>query len=187
MNNKQISSLKSDMNEYMVDQMSQKRHKFTSFNGYSASVTPSELQELQANGMVENILPVGKKHVLLNEVDYLMNATNTWGVQSNGVNLTGKGQSVCVIDTGANYSHPDLGGCMGPGCKIIAGWNVLTNTTDITDNHGHGTHVAGTVAAHGTYNGVAPEANLVIIKVSDDGSLWDDDVIAGIQWCISNF
>ena len=40
-----------------------------------------------------------------------MNASSSWNLKIGGSNLTGLGETVCIIDTGINYTHPDLGGC----------------------------------------------------------------------------
>ncbi|KAK7413477.1 hypothetical protein QQX98_007625 [Neonectria punicea] len=73
--------------------------------------------------------------------------------------ITGKGVRVAVIDSGIDYTHPALGGCFGPGCLVEAGWDFtgddfLPGTIEakpdgdpMDDCQGHGTHVAGTVAA----------------------------------------
>ncbi|CAI2176444.1 4133_t:CDS:2 [Funneliformis geosporum] len=57
--------------------------------------------------------------------------------------LTGKGVKVGFIDSGIDYTHPALGGCFGPGCRVAFGYNFVNNTDDPYDNcNGHGTHVA---------------------------------------------
>ncbi|ALA53642.1 S8 family peptidase [Shouchella clausii] len=84
----------------------------------------------------------------------------------------GAGQIIGVIDTGCQVDHPDLAE------RIIGGVNLTTDyggdETNFSDNNGHGTHVAGTVAAAETGSGVvgvAPKADLFIIKaLSGDGS-----------------
>ena len=54
---------------------------------------------------------------------------------------TGTSVAVAVIDTGIDYTHPDLAG------RFIGGWDFVNNDGDPMDDHGHGTHVAGTIAA----------------------------------------
>ncbi|KGP72322.1 S8 family peptidase [Pontibacillus yanchengensis] len=78
----------------------------------------------------------------------------------------GKGNIVAVIDTGCEINHPDLQG------RIIGGKNFTTDynsdENNFNDNNGHGTHVAGTIAASQTNSGVtgvAPESSLLILKV----------------------
>ena len=57
---------------------------------------------------------------------------------------------------------------------------------DVTDTQGHGTHVAGTVAANGeSFVGVAPDAQLAIMKVfPDEGGALDSDIIAALEDCV---
>lgn len=78
----------------------------------------------------------------------------------------GKGITVAILDTGCDITHPDLSE------RIIGGWNFTDddngNPDLYTDYNGHGTHVAGTIAAAQNNNGVigvAPEASLLILKV----------------------
>ncbi len=100
---------------------------------------------------------------------------------------TGAGIKVAVIDTGINYSHPDLGGGFGAGKKVAGGYDFVNNDADPMDDQGHGTHVAGTVAANGSIKGVAPDATLFAVKVLNSaGSGTTSNVIAGIDWSIAH-
>lgn len=129
----------------------------------------------------------------------LINATSLWQKQISGINFTGSGQSICIIDTGVNYSHGDLGGCYGnnsisSNCKVIGGWdfcaddnNCLTEDWNPMDVQGHGTHVAGIAGANGSIRGVAPDAKIVMIKASNGtGTFWDQEIILGIEWCVNH-
>ena len=96
----------------------------------------------------------------------------------------GKGVKVCIVDTGMDYKHPDL----APHYK--GGYNEVTNTSDPMDDHGHGTHVSGTVGAVRDGKGVvgvAPEADLYAVKVLDkNGSGQYSWIVAGIEWAVVN-
>lgn len=88
--------------------------------------------------------------------------------------------TVAVLDTGIG-SHNDLTGRVLPGRSILSG----AISTNVTDGHGHGTHVSGTIAAIANNNlgiaGVAPNAKILPVKVlSDSGSGYLSDVAAGI-------
>jgi serine protease AprX len=111
------------------------------------------------------------------------------------VRATGRGVGVAVIDTGIAGDLPDFQTPRN-GSRVIA--SAVTNpcARDGNDHYGHGTHVAGLIAGnglvynnglHGRYMGVAPRANLVSVKVSDDdGNTTVLDVIYGIQFAVDN-
>ncbi|MBP2706978.1 S8 family serine peptidase [Microbispora sp. RL4-1S] len=94
---------------------------------------------------------------------------------------TGQGVDVAVLDTGVDAGHPDLSAQVAESVSFVPG-------EDATDRHGHGTHVASTVAGTGAASGgeekgVAPGARLHIGKVlSDEGQGQDSWIIAGMQW-----
>jgi subtilisin len=101
----------------------------------------------------------------------------------------GAGAKVCVVDTGADASHPDLGANIVAG-RNFTGGGPFANNVDPNkwqDGNGHGTHVAGTVAAIDNsigVVGVAPEASLVIAKgLSDSGSGYASWLSEAIKWC----
>ena len=111
--------------------------------------------------------PVPQKSVALNGPNDPALATGGVNAQSvhimTGVNkvheemhITGKGVYIGIIDTGVNYFHPSLGGCIGPDCKVTGGYDFVgdayngTNTPVPDDDpndecNGHGTHVAGII------------------------------------------
>src|SRR5689334_11913103 len=61
--------------------------------------------------------------------------------------FTGAGQAIAVIDTGIDYTHPNLGGGFGPGHKVEGGYDFVDNDANPMDTYGHGTEVAGVLAA----------------------------------------
>ncbi len=102
------------------------------------------------------------------------------GVTSLG--YTGEGITIAIIDTGVDYTHEDLGGCFGEGCKVVGGYDFVNDDSDPLDDHGHGTHVASTAAGDGVLKGVAPGADIWAFKVlNSGGSGWSDDIIAAIE------
>jgi serine protease len=105
-----------------------------------------------------------------------MNVAQAW--QSS----TGTGITVAVIDSGVDAAHPDLAGQVLPGIDLIAGTEGVSS-----DPNGHGTHVAGTIAAvTGNNTGVtavAPHAKILPIRTLDaDGSGYMSDTATGIVY-----
>lgn len=98
-------------------------------------------------------------------------------------NITGKGVRIAIIDTGVDYTHPDLGnGCFGAGCKVVGGWDFAHDDADPMDDHGHGTHVAAIAAG---LQGVAPGASVLAYKVCDArGLCWVSDILDAIDRAI---
>ena len=88
----------------------------------------------------------------------------------------GEGILIAVIDTGINHEHPDLAG-FGPDGKVAGGHNFIDPFLPPLDTNGHGTQVAGIIAANGGIRGVAPEARLLAYKVSEDGEGVSPDLI----------
>jgi len=278
------------------------RHKYTIINGFSGEVTEEGLEKLRKDPNVLGIYEDKKVHAFLSESVPLINATGVWGLQINGENITGKGETICIIDTGIDYTHPDLGSCnlvlnnysgnvedyslesphpypnnyenvwrinktgftkiavhfvnistepyydyvkiydsthriiatysgfhqdlwtpssqgdtiyvslisdeyftdygfiidkvingtvnttySWQNCtKVIDGYDIRNSDQNPMDDHGHGTHCAGIAAANGSLRGVAPDANLIAIKVlNESGYGTFGDIIAGIDWCVN--
>ncbi|MFP4633942.1 MAG: S8 family serine peptidase, partial [Candidatus Aenigmatarchaeota archaeon] len=168
------------------------RHTFSSFNGFSATVTEEELDKLRKQKDVARVSYDYPVTTHLDDSVPLINANTTWNLQPEGTNLTGKDQTVCVIDSGVDYNHSDLGGEWGN--KVIAGYRSLENENDqqncsenhsaCMDDYGHGTHVAGIVAADGDVKGVARGANIAAVKaMNETGSGYSSDIMYGVEWC----
>ena len=95
---------------------------------------------------------------------------------------TGRGVTVAVVDSGVDATHPDLAGQVLPGADFITG---LEGTA--VDPHGHGTHVAGTIAALAGNDtgvtGIAPQARILPVRVlAANGSGYMSDVANGIAY-----
>ncbi|MFQ5782920.1 MAG: S8 family serine peptidase [Nitrosopumilus sp.] len=90
--------------------------------------------------------------------------------------IDGTGIKIAVIDTGVDFNHPDLFG-WGPDGKVIGGYNFIQEDQPPMDTNGHGTQVAGVIAADGQAKGVAPKAKILAYKVSEDGEGVSSDLI----------
>ena len=149
-----------------------------SFEGVMAGLTISKAGSFVQNPMASQLAAQRKEE--------------TWGINrvhapSAWSNTQGKGVKVAVIDTGIDSSHPDLSGSVDGGYSAIT---KTENPSDYQDDNGHGSHVAGTIAAHRDGKGVvgvAPKARLYAVKVLNaDGSGSLADIIDGIVWAAKN-
>lgn len=106
--------------------------------------------------------------------------------------ITGTGTTVAVIDTGINYNLGILGGGFGAGKKVVAGYDFHQNDSDPMDTDGHGTQVASVIAAdpfthNGVeYQGVAPDARLVALRVGTESSISTANIERALDWVIDN-
>jgi serine protease AprX len=102
----------------------------------------------------------------------------------NNHNFKGNNVTIAVLDSGLPASA-DLS-------NVLFGVDVVTNTTTLDDLGGHGAHVAGIIAGNGSlsdgaYQGVAPLARLISVKVTtNDGVATYSSIIRGLQWVVAN-
>ncbi len=153
------------------------------------------IKSLPEHAMKKIVAYRGESNVLLVEEDKEIQALdietdNSWGVvQVGGIDaqnsgITGVGVKVGVIDTGIDYTHPEL--------AVIykGGYNFVAGNSDPMDDHGHGTHCAGIIAANKNgvgCVGVAPGVDIYSLKVLDsNGSGQWSATVAAVDWCIGH-
>jgi subtilisin family serine protease/PKD repeat protein len=166
----------------------------TVLNGMALKASSAALDLISSHPSVKAIEQDSPVSIALSGSVPLINADDLWKeINASGSNITGKGIVVSVMDTGIDYSHPDLGGTGdrtndlanvtgGTHPRIIGGWDVINDDNDFWDGHFHGTHCAGIVGANGTVVGVAPEVDFLIYKVlSDGGSGPSSVIIKGVE------
>ncbi|MBU2477053.1 S8 family serine peptidase, partial [Candidatus Micrarchaeota archaeon] len=154
------------------------------FNGFAVSnISENEVNQLEFLPEVKKVYPNYEVHAFLMDSVPLINADDVWQLQDDlDRNITGEGITIGIIDTGVDYTHPDLGGCFGEGCKVVDGWDFVNNDSNPMDDMGHGTHVAAIAAGNGTLKGIAPDAGIYAYKVlNSSGSGWDFDIIVAIE------
>jgi serine protease AprX len=133
---------------------------------------------LTASGRLDILALVGP-HVERSEWAFTM----TGARQLNSEGLTGAGITVCVVDSGIDILHPDFSHL-----RLVA-WRDLVNLkSDPYDDRGHGTAMAGLIAADGSLRGVAPRVNMIVVKALDSVGLGSPQNVAdGIKFCVDPF
>ena len=151
----------------------------TAINGFAITTRRWVVEVIKKLEYVRGIYEDKQVHMNDEVSNHIILADSVWAK----FGVTGKGVIVGLLDTGIDYLHPDLGGGIGPGFKVLGGYNFVQNNNDILDDNGHGTYVGGIIAANGsTLKGVSPDAKLMVFKVLDaSGSGLSSWVIAGIE------
>ena len=160
----------------------------------SVSVPADAVGEIAEKSFVDNVYPTYTFVANLQQSVPLINSSRVRNEVVSDTNLTGKGVTVCILDTGVDYTHPDLGGCPSTsnintaGCpRVVGGYDFVNDDANPIDDNGHGTHVAGILGANGGIKGTAPNVSIVAIKVLDSsGSGSGTDIASGIDWCVNN-
>ena len=162
------------------------KHLYKSaIKGYSATIPSERLKDVEADPRVQFVSKDHKVSALQSSSQALPTGIDRINAEpSSTTTSTGSGVGVAIIDTGIDLTHPDL----SP--SVNDGTNCVRPGTSANDDHGHGTHVAGTIAARNNTSGVvgvAPEAALYAVKVLDSsGSGTESQVICGIDWVVQN-
>lgn len=154
-----------------------------------ANLSAKEINVLTKIPAVQNIEEIPTFRVLLKDTAGILNASALWRLQENRINITGIGETICVLDTGINFSHPSLIG-KNATCIIDCFNKECVPDCSLSDPNGHGTHVAGIIAASGAITGLAPNSRLIGLRVLDyegtsspTGTL---DIKRAIDWCVAN-
>jgi len=106
-----------------------------------------------------------------------------------GLNLTGQGNTIAVIDTGMDWTHPDLAGKNILGCNLNCFDDPDTCFIDCsnTDVLGHGTHVGGIAGASGVITGIGAGVDLISLNVFGDSGNGDGEALmTAIYWAVEH-
>lgn len=175
--------------ETVVDESVEVLHEFESIPAVSATVSNNDLQELANDPNIAYIernisLRIAEENFRTSSIASEEQFWNFQAIQPRTMwskGYTGTGVKVAVIDSGI-YPHSEL--------RIAGGISTVDYTTSYIDDNGHGTHVAGIIAAlsNGTgTTGVAPGVDLYAVKTMDsngEGNLLD--LLEGMDWAIQN-
>jgi subtilisin family serine protease len=158
---------------------------YSNFGGFNVKLSEKQARVLAADPSVEYVEQDQVFHVQATQTN-----PPSWGLdridqrnlplnQSYSYTSTGSGVSAYVVDTGVRISHSTFGG------RAVNGYDAVDNDNVAQDGHGHGTHVAGTIA--GSQYGVAKAARVVAVRVlNNQGSGTTAQVVAGIDWVGNN-
>jgi len=168
----------------------------TAIQGFSAQLTPSQVSELQKDDRISYI-EQDRRLILSPPCGTPVNPCNDggggstgqttpWGITRIG-GATANNGTAWIIDTGIDLDHPDLNVDVNRSATFVSKGK---DAKSADDGNGHGTHVAGTIAAIDNnidVVGVAAGATVVAVKVLDShGSGAYSDVIAGIDYVAQN-
>ncbi len=161
-------------------------------NGAIMMVDQKGFAQVAQSSEVKAMLAVHKKHIVEtknSEETFALSASGyTYGLEKMGIpelnqkapQVTGAGITVGVLDTGVDAKHADLKD------KVVGWKDFVGDAREPYDDHGHGSHVSGTIAGgntSGTAVGVAPGAKIIMAKIfSSSGGANDDDILKAMQW-----
>ncbi|MCD5504003.1 S8 family serine peptidase [Lactobacillus delbrueckii] len=175
-------------------------------NAFSIDMDLDDIDKVKDLPQVKNVTPVKVYHPTDESADQMAQVQDVWQEQK----LKGEGMVISIIDTGIDSSHQDLKldsgvstalsksevesdkSKLGHGKyyteKVPYGYNYADKNDQIVDNGSgemHGQHVAGIAGANGQVKGVAPDAQLLAMKVfsnnTKNSGAYDDDIISAIE------
>jgi subtilisin family serine protease len=160
------------------------KYNYDKLNGFSGLINEKDFETLLSDRKVIHVALDKKNvaHLVQSRVVVKANVVET------NLNIFGLDKTACVLDTGINYS---LGSLIH---AYVGGYDFVNNDADPADDNGHGTYVAGIISSNHTHTlpiatlkGIATKSNIAAVKVLNaSGSGWDSQIIAGINWCITN-
>lgn len=196
------NQVKSDLNKAVKSSKVNREYDYV-FSGFSVELAENEIPALLAVQGVKAVYPdveyqttsLGEGEVISTEEfsPAMFNSAPHIGADKAWeTGYTGEGIKVAVIDTGVDYTHPDLQHAFGS----YKGWDLVDNDSEPQETPNgdprgeattHGSHVAGTVAANGLIKGVAPDATLLAYRVLGPGGRGStENVIAAIEKAVQD-
>lgn len=163
--------------------------RWSAVPGFAATIGRDAIAALEANPNVVKVdIDEGGRYALAQSVPLIK------GDVTRNLGFTGRGVTVAIVDSGVDLTHPDLRDAITDEACFCSGCCPNGNSAQFgpgagLDENGHGTNVAGIVASRGVVaaKGVAPDANLVIVRVLDrNGSFAaTSQVVSGLDWVLT--
>lgn len=155
-------------------------------NGYSAKIPADKLDLVKSESgfakvsVSNKVVPTQQKIGKENLFGKALGQKNTHNelINASGAGYTGKGVTVAVLDSGVGMSDSSLNGL-----NVIESLAINPTATSPYDTYGHGTHVGGVISGKAIDTGVAPDANIIGVKLGNDaGEVNELDLLLGLQW-----
>ena len=160
------------------------KYSYSIVDAIAAALPAGAIEGLSRNPHITAVEMDGPVYAADIELD------NSWGVKRIGAGTvhvsgnTGAAVKIGIIDSGINYTHPDLDGV------YAGGYDFVQSDNDPMDVYGHGTHVAGTACAEDNgfgVVGVAPNCALYSLRVLNDDGVGSWSVtIAALDWAVTH-
>ena len=159
----------------------------------SAELAKSEIISLAKDNRISRIELDYQFEANLQDSVGIVGAVDSWEKNVNSIPLDGTGETVCVVDTGIDFTHPDISSKNVLGCNLDCVYgdsegHCNYNCTE-TDLNGHGTHVAGIAGASGGITGIGRGVNLIGAKVFEGNSSSSGSIVPmlrAMDWCTKN-
>ncbi|MCH7568184.1 MAG: S8/S53 family peptidase [Nanoarchaeota archaeon] len=169
--------------------------------GFTAELTKKEVLKLSRDHRIQEIAYDELLELFMQDVVQITEVQRTWNRHLAAFpdifpdkKFTGNGQSICIIDTGIDFTHPDLAPNNILGCNLechngdpSTGLCILDCSA--TDQVGHGTAMAGIAAANGVLKGIAPKAKIISLKITNSTggrTARGVSIIKAVLWCTQN-
>ncbi|MFS0774680.1 S8 family serine peptidase [Neobacillus sp. 3P2-tot-E-2] len=167
------------------------RHVFQeAIYGFSVEGNPESIEKLaqQNSKQIISVSPVNQYKAQGEEGVKIIGGEEIRGLfDKQNRRLTGKGVTVGVIDTGVDYTHPDLKRNFAGGRDLVDNDADPMETKTLGRATVHGTHVAGIIAANGKLKGVAPDAKILAYRaLGPGGGGTTENVLAAIEQAIKD-
>jgi len=182
------------------------RHAYTLIDALAVEIPANAIPGLRRNPHVTSVefdaTITTLEPVAAAEAPAQYEYDNAWGVAHIGTQavheagIWGQGVKVAVIDTGIDYVHDQPPALEPPvvdpefNASYRGGYDFVNDDADPMDDNGHGTHVAGILAAERNWYlvvGVAPQVDLYALKIlAADGSGYESDLILALQWAVDH-
>ena len=157
-------------------------------DGFSIEGSPEAIARLSQQQRILTVSPVAMYQAETEESVKIIGGDEVRRIfDHHNQRLTGKGITVGIIDTGVDYTHPDLKANYAGGHDLVDNDRDPMETLAIGKATIHGTHVAGIIAANGKIKGVAPEAKIVAYRaLGPGGGGTTEQVLAAIEQAIKD-